>query len=606
MAASPQHHVEPDAGVPTPEGGGFHLEPRVARAFLTFSSGFWTGPTKIRAWQLTLGLAASLILSTYVTVQLNHWNRWFFDALERKDVATVKEAVLVFFLIIAAMAAIGVCIVLTRETLQVRWRAWLVEALVARWLDGQRFYRLNATGREPPNPEYRISDDTRWATEILVDLGIGLLSATIGGIAFISILWTVGGAITLGGITIPGYMVWVALAYGIIASALMAWVGSPLVGRVGQKNEAEGYFRFAMMRLRDNAESIAMMRGGGGERAILSRFYDTVVRRWLAIVRSHGHVTWITNSSGPMIPIVPLLFAAPKYLAGELTLGQVTQLAAAFIQVQIAISWVVDNYNRIAEWYASARRVIDIVDACDEVTAGTGAGALVPSGAVMRSGGPAATLRSTELDLVDPDGRLVTRIQALSLKAGDRLLITGDSGTGKTTLARVIAGLAQPGKGDIEAGASSLMLLPQKGYLPLGTLRSVIEYPRSEGTPAPPPGAVAEALEAAGLGYLIPRLDEAARWDLVLASIERQRVGVARVILHRPDVLVIDDALATLDEQAQRDVFALLSKALPDSIIVTMAQRSALARLHTHTWRLERADAVGTTNPATVTPAEAV
>lgn len=599
MAASPQHHAEPDAGVPTPEGGGFHLEPRVARSFLTFAAGFWTGPTKVRAWQLTLGLAASLILSTYVTVQLNHWNRWFFDALERKDVATVKEAVAVFFLIIASMAAIGVCIVLTRETLQVRWRAWLVEALVARWLDRQRFYRLNATGREPPNPEYRISDDTRWATEILVDLGIGLLSATIGGIAFISILWSVGGAITLGGVTIPGYMVWVALAYGITASALMAWVGSPLVGRVGQKNEAEGYFRFAMMRLRDNAESIAMMRGGGGERAILGRFYDTVVGRWLAIVRSHGHVTWITNSSGPMIPIVPLLFAAPKYLAGELTLGQVTQLAAAFVQVQIAISWVVDNYNRIAEWYASARRVIDIVDACNEVPDEAAAGVAAHQAA-------AAALRATPLELVDTEGRPVTRTEALALKPGDRLLVTGESGAGKTTLARVIAGLTKPGKGEVEVGASRLMLLPQKGYLPLGTLRSVIEYPRGQGTPPPAPGAVAQALEAAGLGYLVPRLDEAARWDLVLASIERQRVGIARVILHRPDVLIIDDAMAALDEQAQRDVFTLLSKALPGSIIVTMAQRSALARLHTHTWRLERSNAPGATGAQPASPAEAV
>ena len=157
-------------------------------------------------------------------------------------------------------------------------------------------------------------------------------------------------------------MVWVALAYGIIASGLMLWVGAPLVGYVGRKNEAEGYFRFGMMRIRDNAESVALMNGARYEQAILGRFYETVVARWMAIVWQHGHLTWITNSSGPMIPIIPLLFAAPKYLSGDLTLGQVTQLAAAFVQVQIAISWVVDNYNRVAEWYASARRVMDIVD----------------------------------------------------------------------------------------------------------------------------------------------------------------------------------------------------------------------------------------------------
>ena len=303
---------------------------------------------------------------------MNHWNRWFFDSLEARDVEAVTSSVFVFALIIATMAAIGVGIVLTRETLQVRWRAWLVEQLVGRWLGNQRFYHLNVTGKEPPNPEYRISDDTRWATEPLVDLGIGL-RARRGGCGRLhhhpvdrrrldhlrSRRW--------GPITIPAYMVWVALAYGIIASGLMLWVGAPLVGYVGRKNEAEGYFRFGMMRIRDNAESVALMNGARYEQAMLGRFYETVVARWMAIVWQHGHLTWITNSSGPMIPVIPLLFAAPKYLAGELTLGQVTQLAAAFVQVQIAISWVVDNYNRVAEWYASARRVMDIVTACDAI-----------------------------------------------------------------------------------------------------------------------------------------------------------------------------------------------------------------------------------------------
>ena len=303
------------------------------------------------------------------------------------------------------MAAIGVGIVLTRETLQVRWRAWLVEQLVGRWLGNQRFYHLNVTGKEPPNPEYRISDDTRWATEPLVDLGIGLVLAVVGAAAFISILWTVGGSITFdlgtwGPITIPAYMVWVALAYGIIASGLMMWIGAPLVGYVGRKNEAEGYFRFGMMRIRDNAESVALMNGARYEQAILGRFYETVVARWMAIVWQHGHLTWITNSSGPMIPVIPLLFAAPKYLAGDLTLGQVTQLAAAFVQVQIAISWVVDNYNRVAEWYASARRVMDIVTACDAID-----GEIPVQAGVEPMGGAGAGVALVDLAIADDSGR---------------------------------------------------------------------------------------------------------------------------------------------------------------------------------------------------------
>jgi vitamin B12/bleomycin/antimicrobial peptide transport system ATP-binding/permease protein len=563
----------PPVSVPDTEPHGFHLEPRIAKAFWHFASGFWTGPTQARAWGLTLGLTASLILSTYVTVSLNHWNRWFFDALEKRDVATVQSAILVFALIIACMAAIGVGIVLCRETLQVRWRQWVVENLLQRWLDRQRFYQLNVSGLEPANPEYRISDDTRWATEMLVDLGIGLVSAVIGGIAFISILWSVGGSYTIGAVTIPGYMVWVALAYGIAASLLMAWIGQPLVGAVGSKNEQEGYFRFAMMRLRDNAEQIALMRGGPGERRALSQTYDTVVERWLRMVRSHGHLTWITNATGPMIPIIPLLFAAPKYLAGDLSLGQVTQLAAAFIQVQIAISWVVDNYNRIAEWYASARRVMDILDACDAIDK-------TPDAAVAVTSSESSTglLTLTEVNAIGSNGEALFGPLSLSLEPGQWLHIMGSSSSGKSTLTRMMAGLAAPNAGSIRmAAAARVTILPQKSYLPLGSLRTVLTYPGTRA--AQPTTALLAALTRVGLGHLGARLDETVRWDQSLSNGERQRLGVARLLVLKPDLAIIDDALSALDDTSRDGVLRALRQDCPDMALVTLAQKPLAAGL---------------------------
>ncbi len=565
--SAPDGQGPEQAGGLDQEGGGFHLEPHIAKAFLGLASGFWIGNTARRAWLLTLGLATSLVLSTYITVQMNHWNRWFFDALEKRDVATVKQAVIVFFGIVACMAAIGVAIVITRETLQVRWRAWLVERLLDVWLDKQRFYHMNASGKEPPNPEYRISDDTRWATEILVDLGIGLLSAVIGGIAFVSILWSVGGA--YGGV--PGYMVWLALAYGITASLFMAWIGRPLVGRVGQKNEAEGYFRFAMMRLRENAETIALMKGGNAEKVILGRSYHTVVGRWLKIVKSHGHVTWITNSSGPMIPIIPLLFAAPKYLAGDLTLGQVTQLAAAFIQVQIAISWVVDNYNRIAEWYASARRVMDIVDASAAVDA----------------------------EPVRPPHFALPQVEA---KAGTWLHIVGDSGAGKTMIARALSAqgetLATQGETPGEKSSGRVMMLPQRVYVPLGSLRGVLSYPDPDPTRRIDDAAARSALTSVGLAHLASRLDDTARWDQVLSAAERQRLGFARILLHAPDVAVLDDALSALDEPGQVTLSRAIRTGLPKIAIISLAQRSLAASVATEERRLTRTDDMATLTTA--------
>jgi putative ATP-binding cassette transporter len=568
-----------------PDAPGFKLDPRVVGAFGKFAGGYWSGSSARSAWMLTLGLGGFLILSTAATVAMNHWNRWFFDSLEARDVAAVTNSVLVFFLIIAAMAAVGVGIVLTRETLQVRWRAWIVERLLERWLANQRFYRLNVTGKEPPNPEYRISDDTRWATEPLVDLGIGLVLAVAGAAAFISILWTVGGSITfgLGGwgpVTVPAYMVWVALAYGFIASGLMLWVGAPLVGYVGRKNEAEGYFRFGMMRLRDNAESVALMNGGRYERAILGRFYDTVVARWMSIVWQHGHLTWITNASGPMIPVVPLLFAAPKYLAGELSLGQVTQLAAAFVQVQIAISWVVDNYNRVAEWYASARRVMDIVTACDDIDgeiAGSAAAGPAPQG----------TVALTHATITDGSGRSLISDANLEVAAGETVHISGASSTGKSVLVRALAGLWPCAKGSLAMpDRAGVMVLPQKSYLPLGSLKGALLYPEPD--LKIPDDVLVAALERVELGALAARLGEVARWDQVLSNGERQRVAFARLLIHKPQVAVLDDALSALDNPTQEMLFARLRGDLPGTTIISLGQQPGVLGRHDRHYELER------------------
>ncbi|MDX2155039.1 MAG: ABC transporter ATP-binding protein/permease [Hyphomicrobiaceae bacterium] len=549
------------------------LDPRAAGAFLRFAGGFWQGSTTATAWLLTLGLGLSLTLSTAVTVGLNRWQRWFFDALEKKDAETAAVAVLVFLGIIVAMAAIGVAIVVTRETLQVRWRAWIVERLVGLWIGRHRFYHLSATHTEPDNPEYRISDDTRWATEPLVDLVIGIFSSVIGAAAFISILWSVGGSLKLsvGGVplVIPAYMVLLALAYGALASGLMLWIGRALVGCVAAKNAAEGEFRFALMRMRENAESVALSGGGDAEQAALKGLYGAVVGRWLAIVRQHGRITWITNASGPMIPIVPLLFAAPKYFAGEFSLGEVVQLAAAFVQVQLAISWIVDNYNRLAEWFASARRVMDIVEACDGLDnrlAGLGGGGIriVPA----HSGG--ISVRGLQVD--SADGKPLVGARDLDIPAGARVHIHGSTSAGKSSLVRALSGLWPWGRGEITVPAGArLMVVPQKPYLPTGTLRGALLYP-DRAVDIDETG-IRQALADAGLGHLAERLDAIERWDQVLGNGERQRLCVARALVHRPDILILDDALAALDEASQAELEDRLMQRLARATLISLSQR---------------------------------
>ena len=575
---------------PAPEPS---IDPKIAFAFCRFAGGFWKGATAPRAWGLTLGLTAFLALSTGATVALNHWNRWFFDALERRDVTAVSEAALTAAAIVAVMAAIGVGVVLTRETLQVRWRQWLIEHVLERWLGERRFYHLNATRTEPANPEYRIADDTRWATEPLTDLGIGLVIAVLNATAFISILWAVGGSYTLklgaASITIPAYMVLVALAYGILMSGLMLWIGRPMPGLVYGKNEREGDFRFSLMRLRENAESVAVMSGHKGEQAVLGAKFEQVVSAWLLLVRRHGHVTWITNSSGPLIPIVPLLFAAPKYLSGDLSLGQVTQLAGAFIAVQGAISWVVDNFNRIAEWYASARRVMDIVDACDasDRSAAASLHAISYESTVDQSIGFA------KLAIQDPFGHpIISNIQ-FAARAGTSTHIAGETSVGKSTLVRAVAGLWTNGHGTIRMPAEArVMIVPQKPYLPLGTLRQTLAYPDLGAPPAE--GAMIAALEQTGLARLVPQLDLDTRWDQRLSNGERQRLAVARVLAQQPDIVFLDDALSALDANAQGDLIRAIRAALPKTTLISLSQTLPPAGLHDQVVTMTKAGVAAT------------
>lgn len=581
----------------TPDAVPRALDPRVAWGFFRFAGGWWRGDTARRAWILTIGLALFLLASTVATVALNHWNRWFFDALEKKDVAAVWQAVMAVGVVVGFMAAIGVGIVITRETLQVRWRSWLIDRLVDRWLGDRRFYHLNANRTEPANPEYRIADDSRWATEPLTDLGIGLVIALMNAAAFISILWSVGGSYTwaVGGTTVvvPAYMVLVALGYGAIMSSLMLWIGRPLPSLVYGKNEREGDFRFALMRLRENAESVALMSGHGRERVVLGGLFDRVVAAWLHIVRRHGHVTWITNSSGPLIPIVPLLFAAPKYLSGELSLGQVTQLAGAFIAVQGAISWVVDNFNRIAEWYASARRVMDIVDACDAADALHAAAAAT---GISRAPGTGAGVALSGVSVSDPRGAPIIAGITFAAEPGTSTHIAGDTSTGKTTLVRALAGLWSKGGGTVSFPADArVIVLPQKPYLPLGTLYDTLAYP--EAALSCSEATIADALTIVGLSALVEQLHETVRWDQQLSNGERQRLAIARVLLQAPDVLVVDDALSALDAASQVELMKALRSALPNTIIISLGQARPPAGLHDQVLTMAREGSTATIRP---------
>jgi putative ATP-binding cassette transporter len=367
--------VTDQGAAPTPPSFADQRETVVARKFMGLVLGFWIGGARLRAWLLSAGLCAGLLAVLIVDVSVNRWQSALFNALEQKDVERVRSTVMLLPLIIMGAAAAGVCVVWCREVLQVRWREWVTARLVDRWAAETRYRRIQADGIEPPNPEYRIADDVRMALDPLVDFAIGLFAAVLGAATFIGILWTIGGSLTvpIGGamVTIPAFMVIAALIYGIGVSVLAVFIGKPLVSRVARRNESEAKLRFELTRLREHASTIAASGGGPAARASIGQVYDMVVARWIAMIWLHARLTWVTNGSGVLVPLLPLALAAPKYLAGGLTLGDVVSLAAAFVKVQGAITWLVDNFRQVAQWYASAGRVVDLTDAMNGLDAAT-------------------------------------------------------------------------------------------------------------------------------------------------------------------------------------------------------------------------------------------
>lgn len=564
---------DPAASAPTEQPSGFASDLEAARSFMGLSRGWWTGGTSRQAWLWTLSLAAMILVNVGVNVGVNGWNGWFFNALERKDGASAGMAIAVFPLIVLAAAGVGVMILKTRETLQVYWRQWLTAKLVDMWVARRRFQRLGPSGLEPANPEYRIADDVRWATEPLVDFAIGLLSAVITVITFVGILWTIGGALTIGSgvsaITIPAYLVLAAITYGITVSLLMVMVGRNLPRRYARRNESEAKFRFGLMRLRDSADAIAIGGGQAGERRAIGETYATLAGRWLAVIRERVKLTWITNGNGVLVPVVPLLLAAPKYLAGEMTLGAVIQVAAAFVQVQIAFNWILENFMRIAEWLASARRVNELAEAIETLEA------LPPAsigGPKLIAGAP-GRLVAHGLQLRDRDGRPLAEPLSFEAAAGETLHLGHMSSEAASAALRALAEQWSWGEGvvarapDAVVGAAARRMRWAETSLAealagdLGADRQQMEA----------------ALTRTGLARLAARLDENAEWDKALTEGERQRLAFARLHLAAPDIVLIDDALHALDEADAAALFADLRAALPAAIIVAAGSSAVLA-----------------------------
>jgi vitamin B12/bleomycin/antimicrobial peptide transport system ATP-binding/permease protein len=560
--------------------------PPSARSFLVRALRYWAGPEKAAAWFWTLSALALVLANLAVNVGINRWNKWFFDALENKDGSTLLPLILTIVALVAVGAGFAVLMVRCRMMLQVRWRQWLTAHLVSHWLSEQRYYRLAITDEDQINPEFRIADDLRLATDPIVEFAIGFINALASAVTFVSILFVVGGSISLplgeSSVQIPGYIAIAAVIYAVVVSALTYFIGNPLVEKVASKNEGEAQFRYELTRVRENAESIALIKGADDERSRLNETFSEVVARWMQVIRQHSHLTWILNSNSFFAPIFPILLATPKYLAGELTLGSVMQVAAAFTAVLAALNWFTDNFIRLAEWSASAKRVDELYGALAEMDIEENEAAIV----IENSSD--ANISLSSLSIVHRDGRVVIDDADITVPPGERVLLGGESGSGKSTLIRAIAGLWPWGEGRILIPAGARMsFVPQRPYIPLGTLRDIIAYP-AEGDLLADDRARA-VLKDVGLGYLAAKMeDKDLRWDQTLSGGERQRLAFARLLIDQPDIIVMDEATAALDIDSEFRLLTLLFERLPQSTVLSVGHRPGLQELHNRILTLQR------------------
>ncbi|MDI2070894.1 putative ATP-binding cassette transporter [Bradyrhizobium japonicum] len=584
----PPEVIEPDPALSPEEAEQVRKDYLLTRFWIS-ARGFWGRNGDRLAWLYSIGLVVLIVLTVGFQYGINVWNRAIFDAIEKREASTVFHLTAVFFPLAIGSIVLGVAQVFARMGIQRRWRAWLTASVLTRWLANGRYYQLNLVGGDHKNPEYRIAEDLRVATDSPVDFLAGVTSALLSAVTFIIVLWTIGGALTLtlagSTITIPGFLVIAAILYATIASGSILVIGRRFVQVSEDKNQAEADFRYTLTRVRENGESIALLGGEEEERGGIDRNFTNVLRQWARLAGQHMRTTLVSQGSSLVAPVVPLLLCAPKFLDGSMTLGQVMQAASAFTIVQSAFGWLVNNYPRLADWNACARRIASLMmslDGLERAEQGDGLGR-IKRGETSNE----AMLEMKDLSVTLDDGTAVVGETEVVIEPGERLLVAGESGTGKSTLVRAIAGLWPWGGGSVNFHPDRrLFMLPQRPYVPSGSLRRTVAYPGAEDDWTVE--EIGEALHKVGLDHLKEKIEEEGPWDQTLSGGEKQRLAFARLLLHNPDIVVLDEATSALDEKSQDKMMQMVTDELPKATIVSVAHRVELEAFHSRKIVLER------------------
>ena len=550
------------------------------KAFWALTKPYWVSEQRAKGLTLLATVIGLVLMMVWLEVQFNTWNREFYNTFESRDQAEFFRQLGMFSLLALIWIITGVYRLYFLQMLQIEWRTWLTDRFLGAWMKDQAHYRMQLLARAKDtavagmdNPDQRIAEDLKLFVDYTLSLSLGLLSAVVTLVSFIVILWTLSGALELFGVNIPGYMVWAALVYAIAGSVLTHVIGRPLIRLDFNQQRFEADFRFSLVRLRENSEGVALYRGEQEELGGLRSRFAAVIGNWWQLMLKQKQLGWFTSFYGQLAIIFPYIVVSPRFFAGQIPLGQIFQTASAFGQVQGALSWFIGAYTQFAAWKATCDRLIGFSETLEQVRA--------EAAEVAGERAPAAdeTLSVADLSLALPQGSTLLAPTTLEFKPKRDVLISGPSGSGKSTFFRALAGIWPYWKGRIALPHGARMLfLPQKPYLPIGSLKHAVSYPdpASKFTDA----EASDVLRAVGLGQLAGELERSENWAQVLSGGEQQRLAFARALLCRPDWLFLDEATASLPEEDQDKLYALLKERLPGTTLVSIGHRETLARYH--------------------------
>ena len=546
---------------------------------------YWTSEERFSAWILLAAVVALTLAMVYMNVLFNDWYNAFYNALQEKDKAAFWKLMGRFGILATIYVAMGVYVVYLNQLLQIRWRRWLTDHYLKQWLADRAYYRLQLIGNPADNPDQRISEDMNMFVDQSLDLSLGLLDAVVTLASFVGILWGLSGPAEipfLGSvISIPGYMVWAALLYSIAGTWVTHKIGKKLIGLRFDQQRFEADFRFSLVRFRENAEGVALYDGERDELRNFRTRFSHVVANWWRIMNRNKILNFFKIGYSQAAVIFPFVVAGDRYFAGTIQLGGLMQISNAFGHVQNSLSWFISAYSTFASWKATADRLIGFNRSMEEARAQ----AHSKSG-VERIDENRSDLSIDNVAIALPNGAALLAASNATLNPGESLLIRGPSGSGKSTLFRAIAGIWPFGSGRVHLPADQRVLfLPQKPYLPIGNLREVISYPTHNGGFTD--DAIRDALGSVGLPNLATRLDERHNWSMQLSPGEQQRIAFARALLHRPAWLFLDEATSSLDEAAEKSMYALLKEKLPDTTLVSIGHRATLQAMHSRTLELK-------------------